>query len=158
MNKVMIRFEPLQETELHDYWKYAVESWMSDMVRAGLIDENITYEEADNEVHRFLPQEFNTPGHYFFNIIVDRENVGKIWMEVLVRRGKIEAYLWDIVIDEKHRGKGYGKDTMMLMEDFVKKKGAGKISLNVFAYNHVARKLYTGAGYVDSAITMIKTL
>ena len=158
MNQVMMSFEPLQETEFHDYWQYAVDSWMRDMIEAGFIDSNISKEDAEAEVNRFLPQGMKTPGHYFFNVVENDENVGKVWIGVRTRSGTLEAFLWDIVIDEKHRGKGYGKGAMILVEDFARKKGAKKISLNVFAYNDVARNLYRKTGYRESAITMIKTL
>ncbi len=154
----MAYFEPLPESDFADYWRYAVDTWMRDMIKSGLIDKNITTEEAETEVHKFLPQGMNTPGHYFFNVVDNRENVGKVWIGIRTKGGTVEAFLWDIVIEEKHRGKGYGKDAMKLMEDFAREKGAKKIALNVFAYNDVARNLYRKTGYAESAITMIKNL
>lgn len=153
----MIHFEPIPGEDFTDYWNYSVESWTRDMKRAGLIDKNITLEEADAQVRKFIPDGLKTPGHYFLYVFDEDVKVGKIWLEVR-QRGEIEAYLWDIFIDENFRGKGYGKKSMKMMEDFAKKKGATKISLNVFAYNEIARNLYSKTGYKDAAITMTKEL
>lgn len=69
-----------------------------------------------------------------------------------------EGYIWDIIIEEEYRGKGYGKETMAKVDEFVKEHGGEQISLNVFGYNSVARALYQKSGYTDAAITMVKFL
>lgn len=151
----MINFEPMKEKDFPEYWKYSIESWSRDMQRAGLLKENITYEEGEEQIRKFLPEGQRTPGHHFMNIVSNGTRVGKIWYEVRERVTK-EAYLWDIVINENQRGKGYGEETMGKLEEEVKKEGAKRIQLNVFGYNSAARNLYLKMGYNDMAITMIK--
>ncbi len=153
----MIHFEPIPEKDFTDYWNYAVESWTIDMKRAGLIDKNTSLREADAQVRKFIPKGLKTPGHYFLYVFDKDTRVGKVWVEIR-KRGELEAFLWDIAIDEKYRGKGYGKESMRLLEDFAKEKGAKKISLNVFGYNDIARNLYMKSGYREAAITMMKEL
>ena len=85
------------------------------------------------------------------------EVVGTIWYETRDRAMR-EAYLQDIFIDEDRRGRGYGKETMRVFEESARKEGAGRIQLNVFGFNSVARNLYLKMGYQDAAITMMKYL
>ena len=153
----MVHFDPMEKGEFPSYWKYVVESWMSDMQRAGLIKEDITYKEAEDQVRSFRPDGMGTSGHHFMHVVSEDERVGAVWYEI---RDKvvIEAYLWDIVINEKHRGSGYGRQTMEELEAAARKEGAVRISLNVFGSNRVARTLYTGMGYQDATITMMKYL
>lgn len=151
----MIYFEPIREDEFDEYWKHSVESWMKDMGKAGLIDSSISYEEAEGHVKKFIPEGIHTPGHHFMHIIANGDKIGTLWIEIRTK-GTTEAYLWDIFIENGYRGKGYGKDAMVKLDEFVKEKGAIKISLNVFGFNTVARSLYQKMGYQDAAITMLK--
>ena len=153
----MIHFEPITNEKFQDYWKYSVESWTRDMQRAGLIKGEITFEEAERDVRKFLPDGLSTGGHHIMNIVDDGEVVGTIWYEVRDRVMR-EAYLWDIFIDENRRGMGYGKEAMRELEESVRKEGAGRIQFNVFGFNSVARNLYLKMGYQDAAVTMMKYL
>ncbi|MCL4450108.1 MAG: GNAT family N-acetyltransferase [Candidatus Thermoplasmatota archaeon] len=153
----MVEFKPMTKDEFPAYWKYSVDSWKRDMERAGLIEKDISYEKAEEQVKKFLPNGIDTPGHRLMHIMKNEETIGSIWFEIR-QRGAKEAYLWDIVIDENYRGKGYGRDTMARLEEFVKKEGAERISLNVFGSNAIARNLYIKMGYQDAAITMMKYL
>lgn len=153
----MVHFEPLTESEFKQYWTYSVNSWKKNMVRAGLIDASVTYAEAEAQIRRFVPKGLKTPDHYFMYIVSDGRKIGSLWLEIR-KKGGIEAYLWDIILEEEYRGKGHGKDAMTRIQRFAREKGASKISLNVFAYNDVARNLYKKLGFQDVAITMLKYL
>ena len=72
--------------------------------------------------------------------------------------GVKEAYLWDIIINENNKGKGYGKATMTKLEQFVKKEGVERMSLNVFGSNALVRNICSNMGYHEAAITMMKYL
>ncbi len=153
----MVHFEPLTAEEFKHYWTYSVNSWKQNMVRAGLIDSSVTYDEAEIQIRKFLPKGLKTPNHYFMHIVSDEGRIGTLWLEIRKKRST-EAYLWDIYLNEEHRGKGHGKSAMARIHRFAREKGATKISLNVFAYNEIARSLYRKVGYQDAAITMMKYL
>ncbi len=153
----MVEFKPMAKDDFSAYWKYSIDSWKSDMGRAGLIEKDISHEKAEEQVKKFLPNGIDTPGHHLMHIVDDEETIGSIWFEIR-ERGVREAYLWDIVIDENYRGKGYGRDAMARLEEFVKEEGAERISLNVFGFNAIARNLYVKMGYHEAAITMMKYL
>lgn len=151
----MIHFEPVTEKEFPDYWRYSVESWIRDMGRAGFLRDDITFEEAEMEVRKFIPNGLSTEGHHIMHIMNGNDAVGTIWYEIRDKAMK-EAYLWDILIDENQRGKGYGNEAMRELERTARKEGAGRIQLNVFGFNSTARNMYLKMGYRDAAITMMK--
>lgn len=153
----MIHLEPIPESDFTDYWNYSVKSWKKDMMKAGLLGADTTFEEADAQVRKFIPEGMKTPGHFFFYVYSDQEKVGKIWLELRAGRAN-EAYIWDLFLEKDFRGKGYGKETMKRIEEFARQNGAPRISLNVFPFNDIARNLYRKSGYRDAAITMIKDL
>ena len=64
----------------------------------------------------------------------------------------------DIEIDPEHRGRGLGRDTMLLAEEEARRLGRTRIKLNVFARNAVARALYLSLGFEEMAIQMSKAV
>ncbi|MEW6749064.1 MAG: GNAT family N-acetyltransferase [Candidatus Micrarchaeota archaeon] len=94
------------------------------------------------------------------------EKEGKIVGHVMVEVGAIppiyvhrkQAYICEIVVDEKHRGKGIGT---ALLEDaglWAKKKGLYSISLMVHTGNKHAFSTYKSCGFEENHLKMVKTV
>lgn len=66
--------------------------------------------------------------------------------------------MWDVVIDEDQRGRGLGRQAMLLAEELARQGGATTFGLNVFANNVVARNLYTSLEYEETSVQMRKPL
>ena len=62
------------------------------------------------------------------------------------------------MIDEEFRGRGYGREAMLLAEQLARREGALTLGLNVFGHNQVARTLYSSLGYEETAVQMRKAL
>lgn len=67
-------------------------------------------------------------------------------------------WVWDIVVDPGHRGKGFGRQAMNLAEEYARAHGARTLGLNVFGFNQSARGLYESLGYETTSIKMRKSL
>ena len=67
-------------------------------------------------------------------------------------------WIYDIEIDDEHRGRGLGRAALTLAEEHAASTGARTLGLNVFGQNTVARGLYASAGYRETAIIMSKAL
>jgi ribosomal protein S18 acetylase RimI-like enzyme len=76
------------------------------------------------------------------------------------RESGFERSLWiyDVHVQERYRGRGYGKEAMLLAETEGRRRGFDRIGLNVFGGNEVARSLYRSLGYTESAVIMRKHL
>jgi ribosomal protein S18 acetylase RimI-like enzyme len=61
-------------------------------------------------------------------------------------------------MDEALRGKGYGKQTMLAIEEKARELGLRSIGLHVFAHNAVAKGLYEKIGYEVKSLNMVKEL
>lgn len=153
----MVLFEPISPEDFPNYWEYSIDSYTRDMKEAGFLKDNITYEEAEKDMRKFLPEGLSTKGHHIMQIIEKGDVVGTIWYEIRERVVK-EAYLWDIFIKEDKRGRGYGEEAMKELVKIAKKEGAKRVQLNVFGFNTVAKNLYLKMGFNDTAITMMKYL
>ncbi len=67
-------------------------------------------------------------------------------------------WVWEVVVDEQHRGRGLGRAAMLLAEEQARAAGAVELGLNVFGYNTVARALYESLAYETLSMQMRKQL
>ena len=86
------------------------------------------------------------------------ERVGYLWIAERDNQGRKVVWIYDIEIDERFRGRGLGRATMELAEQQARERGLGRVELNVFGRNEVARSLYRSLGYEESAVWMGKEL
>jgi ribosomal protein S18 acetylase RimI-like enzyme len=56
-------------------------------------------------------------------------------------------WLYQITVEERLRGRGYGRALLAATERFLRAQGASELRLNVFGWNHVAISLYESSGY-----------
>ena len=66
-----------------------------------------------------------------------------------VRPASGRAYVYDVEVDEAHRGRGHGRALMLLAERSALAAGRPLLGLHVFAGNTPAIGLYESLGYRD---------
>lgn len=151
-----VRFRPLEPHELAGYQATLRSRYLGDLERSGM-----SAREAQKNVEltfaRLFPRGVLAEGQHVGRVVVDGEDVGVLW--VGFAGGEVDRwYVYDVEIDEKKRGRGLGRQAMLLAESFARERGATVLGLNVFAFNMVARSLYRSLGYEESAVQMRKTL
>lgn len=100
----------------------------------------------------------DSPDQFVFNVIDDQSRVGFLHFGIKRDRPEPYVYIWDISIDAKFRGKGYGKQVMLAAESKAVELGLKKIRLNVFGHNTPAVHLYERIGYQPESIAMEKSV
>jgi ribosomal protein S18 acetylase RimI-like enzyme len=156
-----VRLRPLREDELPAFIEHGTAAYARDMVaQAGLTPEQ-AQQKADNDWARLLPNGVVGQGHHLFVVEEEEtgERVGILWLaERSTDFEGTAAFVYSIEIDEAFRGRGYGRQAMLLAEDEVRSWGLSHIALNVFGGNDVARSLYRSLGYTETAVFMRKSL
>jgi ribosomal protein S18 acetylase RimI-like enzyme len=105
-----------------------------------------------------LPDGFATEGTWLLAVEADGVGrVGVIWIGPHQQRADA-VFLYDIEIDEAHRGKGYGRAALLAAEQILVDAGVREIGLNVFGFNDGARRLYESLGYRTLSVQMSKPL
>ena len=122
--------------------------------RTELLDSGLSLEEAEENIAR---TNVLAEGQFFLSVLREGEKVGSLWLGLRNGVGP-DWWIFDIVIDEPHRGGGLGRPTLRAAEEFVLARGGTRLGLNVFGSNEVARHLYDAAGYVISTQQMYKDL
>ncbi len=148
----------MTQPEFDAFLAQAVPEYAADNVRAGYWDEAEALEKSRKEFEMLLPQGLQSENHYLYTVYNGENAVGLIWMRANMDRPTKSGFIFDIRIDEKFRGKGYGKQAMLLIEEKARELGLKSIGLHVFAYNKVAKNLYESIGYDVSSLNMVKKL
>lgn len=154
----MSKLIPMTQPEYDAFLERLIPEYAADNVRAGYWDESEALEKSREETGKLLPQGLRSENHYLFTLYDGDQAVGIIWLKANVDRPVKSGFIFDVEIKEEFRGKGYGKQIMLLIEDKARELGLKSIGLHVFAYNTVAKKLYEGIGYETSSMNMIKKL
>ncbi len=64
------------------------------------------------------------------------------------------CYIMDIIVTEKHRGKGFGTELLNSAKDWAKEQNCNFINLDVLVNNPRAIKLYSKLGFIPKAQEM----
>ena len=99
---------------------------------------------------------------YIFLVAEEEGIVGLAfgWKENIypVYKNEFVGYIADVIVDEKERGKGIGKELTKQLEEEFKKMGLKETKLIVQKDNKKAHKLWEKLGYEDLYIEMRKDL
>lgn len=115
---------------------------------------------AEDSFASLLPNGPEAENQNMFTVIetATNEKVGILWFAVKSNDNKKYAFIYDIELSESVRGKGYGRQTMQLLEKEVKDLGLNSIGLHVFGHNTTAINLYEKMGFRTTNRMMAKDL
>jgi ribosomal protein S18 acetylase RimI-like enzyme len=146
---------PMSQPEFDLFLERSIPEYAEDKVRAGNWTEAESLERSRREFEELLPQGLNTSDNFLYTLYNDdKEAAGMIWIKV----DQTSAFIYEVYIEEKFRGRGFGKSIMLLLEEKAREMGIKTLKLHVFGSNHVARKLYETVGYEITNVNMSKTL
>ena len=84
-------------------------------------------EKSRQETERLLPQGLQSKDHYLFSLYDGDQAVGIIWLKANMDRPVKSGFIFDVEIKEEFRGKGYGKQIMLLIEEKARELGLKSI-------------------------------
>jgi len=155
-----MKLVPMSDTEYADYIAVLIPDYAADHVRAGNWAADEAEAKAAAQVKELLPDGPRTPDQYLYTLHVDEEQepVGIIWLAVMRQGLHPRAFIYDILIYENFRRRGYATQGLRAIEEKASELGATSIALHVFGHNDGARTLYEKVGYVVTDYVMAKDL
>ncbi len=147
----------LNPTLFPQWLERSAAEYAADLVTLGNTPEHAR-EQARRSIYDSFPTGHPTADNAVFDLVADSVVVGYVWVGRDTSDDPTSWWVWDLLIEAEHRGKGYGKQGMRLAEDYAKSQGAATLGLSVFGFNHSARSLYESLGYETTSIKMRKTL
>ena len=149
-----VSLRPMADAEFAVFREAFIRAWAEDLRRVDGLDERDAVERATDSIDRSLAAGVATPGVRLFVVVGDGRPVGTLWLEVEAAA----AHIADVTIDEPHRGRGYGRRALELAEEEARRAGATSLTLNVYADNERARRLYEELGYRTTRLSLRKPL
>ena len=155
-----LRLVEMDETPFREHRKHLVRDYAADKVRAGVWPEAEAEDMAAKEVDGLLPEGPDTPGHFLYSVRDESvpAEVGILWISPRDSGAGRSLWIYDIIVHERFRRRGYASRILSLVENRARELGAGKVELHVFGHNHAARTLYESLGYKPTSIVMAKPL
>lgn len=155
-----LELRPMTDAEYATWQLELAEAFVAEALAAGraMPDDAVQREVEDNA--RLLPNGPATPRMLVVTAVDEKGGrVGRAWASLDHPRGAPDtAFLYDIEVDEEHRGKGMGRQLLTAVERAVADAGVGSLELNVFGNNTAASTLYSSAGFTVTSQQMRKNL
>lgn len=156
----MVRLEKMAAEDFDTYIEKLTANYAKDNVRSGRWTREEALEKSVSQINSLLPEGIETQNHVFFSIVDEGtgDAVGYIWLHIAPGEGLKKAFIYDLIIFEKFRKRGYGRAALVALEEYAKEKGIASISLHVFAHNAAALSLYRKMGYEVTSMNMTKNI
>jgi RimJ/RimL family protein N-acetyltransferase len=153
-----VKLVDLEEIPFHEYRERLVRDYAADKVRAGVWPEDEAEDRSARELDGLLPDGPLTRDHYLYSVRDESvpAEVGNLWVSPRDSGAGRALWIYDIVVYEEYRRRGYAERILHLAEGRARELGAGRVELHVFGHNQAARALYEKLGYTPTDITMAK--
>jgi ribosomal protein S18 acetylase RimI-like enzyme len=148
----MIALEPMQQEDFDQVIENEIKNYAADHVRNGNWPEEGSLERSRKEFESLLPQGVHTPNQFLWSLMDGDQKAGFLWAEVKENK----AFIYDFLIHEEFRGKGYGKQALAAMDEKLQSMNVESVSLHVFGDNTTAQELYKKMGFEITGIHMQK--
>ena len=156
----MVKLEPMSEEEFVEWRGSHSKDYADEKVKSGAWSPEEAPRLADEEYTRLLPKGLRTADNFLYTSVDDAtgEKVGHIWFTKMTYGGQTFAFVYDLIIFDQFRRKGFGEATMRALEEKVREQGLDSIALHVFGHNHAAKALYEKIGYEITDLNMQKKI
>jgi GNAT superfamily N-acetyltransferase len=153
-----VQLRPMRDDEYSAWLPQVRDGYAKSMIKEGGFAPEGAREKAAADTESLFPGGRPSAEQFVFVIEADGEPVGELWLAERWDMGQTCFWVYDVHVDEAHRGRGYGKAAMLFAEEEARRRGLARVALNVFGGNEVARRLYRSLGYEENAVAMSKTV
>jgi len=167
----IVRLIPMGEADFPAYRDYFINDYAQDLASNHGLPLADARQQAEASLLQYLPQGAATQDQSLLCIIPASDSVSGDTEDNVAPTAAIVGYLWhsidraahttfiyDFYTLPAHRGLGYGKAAMAVLEAELKGLGVSQIKLRVAYDNPRARALYQEIGFHITGYNMAKTL
>ena len=103
----MVKLMKMHQEDLEPYLERGIREYAEDHVRNGNWTAEESLERSRKEFEDLLPDGVDSRDQFLYSIFdeTDDNKIGLLWVQVKDQK----AFIYDFIIDEGFRGKGYGK-------------------------------------------------
>jgi ribosomal protein S18 acetylase RimI-like enzyme len=145
----------MQQADFEVFLERGIREYAEDHVRNGNWQVKDALERSKKQFEYYLPDGIQTKDQYLWSLLDEEGNkIGVLWVQVKDGKG----FIFDFVIEEKFRGRGFGKQALTAMDEKLQSMDVESVALHVFGDNIAAQELYKKAGFQITGLHMRKTL
>ncbi|MCX4773816.1 GNAT family N-acetyltransferase [Streptomyces sp. NBC_01260] len=140
-----VTVRPMTQAEYPEWLASEKLAYVGDIVRAGATSPEDAARKSDDDFAKLIPEGLATPETTLLVLEAAGERIGTGWL----KHGHLPGatYGYSLHIDERYRGKGYGRAAMASGEQATLAAGDSVLMFTVWGGNEVAMSLYTSVGY-----------
>ena len=143
-----ICLQDMTDAEFESYIEATVTNYAREGAQAVGMRAEAAIEKARSQIAALLPDGQRTSGQHIRKILdPEGERVGVLWYAERIDEEPPCLFVYEIAINESHRGRGFGAAVMLQMEAIARETGFDRIMLHVFTHNEGAVRLYRRLGY-----------
>ncbi len=126
-----ISFVPMTQCDYRTFLVSNIQRYADLQVQTGTRNPIEALEQARKELGRLLPHGMRSKNQHLLSVQDDETGatVGQVWIGIDDRRAPPCAFVYDLVIQEAFRQRGYGAQVIRALHDLVIALGAARISL-----------------------------
>lgn len=144
---------PMTETEFGPWLAEDAQRFADTLISRG-VPEAEARGKAEQGQADLLPDGLATENTLISVLEHEGRPVGTLWLALLPDT----AYVFNVLVHADRRGQGHGRTLMLLAEVQAVPGGKDRVTLNVFADNTPAERLYTSLGYETTEYHLHKPL
>ena len=154
-----LALRPATADEVKERLPRLAASYAAEIAASGSLPPEQAQAKAHRDLSELLKDGPSTAGQLIFRLVVGEQPAGWLGLAVPQPGGDPNmAWVNDVEVDEAFRGRGYGRQAMLLAEQEAAARGMSSVGLNVHGSNAVARNLYDSLGYQVTTQQLKKTL
>jgi len=139
---------PVTAAEYEALNSVVVAGYAAQIAASGALPPEAAEQKARRDHAHALPNGLATPGQLIFRLVAGGQPVGWLWLAVPGQPDSPDmAWVNLVEVDEAFRGRGYGREAMLLAEAEARSRGMRSLGLNVHGGNTAALSLYSKLGY-----------
>ena len=148
----------MDEASFREYQRHLARDYAADKVRAVARPTDEAEDRAAKELEGLLPDGTLTRDNFLYSVKDESipAEVGILWISSRDVGADRALWIYDIIVHDRFRRRGYASRILHLVEDKARELGASKVELHVFGHNQGARALYEKLGYDPTSIVMAK--
>jgi RimJ/RimL family protein N-acetyltransferase len=156
----MIELVPMTEDDFAEFRAYTLTSFAHDKVQSGQWMPQEAQQNASIGFQKLLPEGMATANHFFYSLVDPElsQSVGYIWFQIRGEGTGRDAFIFDHVIHEKFRNRGYGSQTHQAIDAKLLAMKVERVSTHVAAHNTTPLRLLERVGYRVTGIDLSKRL
>lgn len=158
MTTMELRLRAATRDEFDEWLPRQQAGYAEQIIASGSLPAQEAREKARRDTEQAFTDGLDTPRQLVFRLLAGEQPVGWLWLAVPRDGDPNMAWVQDVEVDAACRGRGYGRQAMVLAEQEARARGMTSIGLNVHGHNTVARGLYDSLGYEVMTQQMKKPL